>query len=46
LIFSVVIAYRIGRQHATSDSQAWRGTVPVSGFLTAVTLTFFYLYLG
>jgi polyferredoxin len=46
LIFSVVIAYRIGRQHAGSNNQAWRGTVPIAGFLTAVTLTFFWLYLG
>lgn len=46
LVFSVIIAYRIGRQHASSDSQAWRSTVPISGFLTAVTLTFFWLYLG
>ena len=46
LIFSVVIAYRIARQHAASAGQAWRSTVPILGFLTAVTLTFFYLYLG
>jgi hypothetical protein len=46
LIFSVVIAYRIARQHAQTDAQAWRGTLPVAGFLTGVTLTFLRLYLG
>jgi hypothetical protein len=46
LIFSVVIAYRIGRQHARTDSQAWRGTLPISGFLAGVTTVFLWLYLG
>jgi hypothetical protein len=46
LIFSVVIAYRIARQHAPTDLQAWRGTLPLAGFLTAVTLVFLRLYLG
>jgi hypothetical protein len=46
LVFSIVIAYRIGRQHARTDAQAWRGALPVAGFLTAVTLTFLRLYLG
>lgn len=46
LVFSVVIAHRIGRQHAATDEQAWRGTVPVSAFLTAATLTLLWLYLG
>ncbi len=46
LVFSVVMAYRIGRQHARTDIQAWRGTLPVAGFLTGVTLVFLRLYLG
>ncbi len=46
LVFSVVIAYRIGRQHAHTDAQAWRAALPVSGFLAGVTTLFFWLYLG
>ncbi len=46
LVFSVVTAYRIGRQHTRSDAQAWRGALPVSGFLAGVTTLFFWLYLG
>jgi polyferredoxin len=46
LVYSVVIAYRIGRQHTRSDGRAWRGTLPVSAFLSATTLTFLWLYLG
>ena len=46
LVFSIGIAYRIGRQHARSDAQAWRGALPISGFLAAATLVFLRLYLG
>jgi hypothetical protein len=46
LAFSTFIAYRISRQHAQTESQAWRGTLPVSGFLVGVTLVFLRLYLG
>lgn len=46
LIFSVVIAYRIGRQHSRSHAQAWRGTLPIAAFLTGVTVMFLRLYLG
>jgi ferredoxin len=46
LIFSIVIAYRIGRGHASTPGQAWRGTLPIATFLTGVTLTFLRLYLG
>jgi hypothetical protein len=46
LAFSTFIAYRISRQHARTDAQAWRGTLPVSGFLVGVTLVFLRLYLG
>jgi polyferredoxin len=46
LVISIVIAYRIGRQHARSDIQAWRGMLPIAGFLAGVTLIFLGLYLG
>jgi hypothetical protein len=46
LVFSLFIAYRIGRQHTRTDIQAWRGTLPMSGFLVGVTLVFLRLYLG
>jgi hypothetical protein len=46
LIFSVVIAYRIGRQHSRSHAQAWRGTLPIAAFLTGVSVMFLRLYLG
>lgn len=46
LVYSVVIAYRIGRQHTRSDAAAWRGTLPIAAFLSASTLTFLWLYLG
>jgi hypothetical protein len=46
LVFSIVIAYRIGRQHASSEAQAWRASLPVSAFLAGVTLVFLRLYLG
>jgi polyferredoxin len=46
LVFSVVVAYRINRQHAPTDAQAWRGALPIAGFLAGVTLLFLYLYLG
>ena len=46
LIFSIFIAYRIGRQHAHSEAQAWRAALPVSAFLAGVTLVFVRLYLG
>jgi Na+-driven multidrug efflux pump len=43
---STIIAYRIGRQHTRTDEQAWRSTLPIAGFLAAVTLVFLRLYLG
>jgi hypothetical protein len=46
LVYSVVIAYRIGRQHTRSDARACRGTLPIAAFLSATTLTFLSLYLG
>ena len=46
LVFSVVTAYRIGRQHTATHAQAWRGVLPVSSFIASVTLVFLWLYLG
>ena len=46
LVFSIVTAYRIGRQHTQTESQAWRGVLPVAGFLTSLTLIFLWLNLG
>lgn len=45
LVYSTTIAYRIGRQHTATDALAWRGTLPIAGFLTAVTLILLRLYL-
>lgn len=44
--FSISIAFRIGRQHTGSDALAWRGALPVTAFLSGVTLVFLKLYLG
>jgi len=46
MAFSIVVAYRIVRQHAETNAQAWRGTLPLAGFLTGVTLVFLRLYVG
>lgn len=46
LVYSVVIAHRIGRQRSRDDAQAWRGTLPVASFLGTTTLAFLWLYLG
>lgn len=46
LVFSIVTAYRLVRQHAATEVQAWRGTLPVAAFLTGLTLTFLWLNLG
>lgn len=46
LVFSIIVAYRIGRQHAATDARAWRGTLPVAGFLAVSTLVFVRLYVG
>lgn len=46
LSFSIRIAFRIGRQHARSDALAWRGALPITAFLAAVTLGFLKLYVG
>jgi len=46
LVYSVVIAYRIGHQHTRSNARAWRSTLPISAFVSATTFTFLWLYLG
>ena len=46
LVYSTVVAYRILRQRTNADSLTWRGTLPVAGFLSAVTFTFLRLYIG
>lgn len=46
LVFSILTAYRLSRQQAQTDEQAWRATLPIAGFLLAVTLLFLRLYLG
>jgi polyferredoxin len=45
LVYSTTIAYRIGRQHTPTNTLAWRGTLPIAGFLTGVTLILLRLYL-
>jgi len=46
LAYSIVIAHRIGRRRAATEALAWRATLPVAGFLSAVTLVLLRLYLG
>ena len=46
MVFSVYIAYRIGRQHTATESQTIRGLVPIATFLAVVTVAFLRLYLG
>jgi len=46
LVTAVYLAYRIGRQNGADHAGALRAAVPVSAFLTAVTLVFLRLYLG
>jgi len=46
LVFSICIAYRIGRQHSADDGQTIRGLIPIAASLAVATLTFLRLYLG
>ena len=48
LLLSIVVAYRISRQHspAAPSQRVWWGTLPVAVFQTTVTLVFVWLYLG
>ncbi|MBI5957429.1 MAG: 4Fe-4S binding protein [Chloroflexi bacterium] len=46
LLFSVNTAYKIARQNSQDHRLAFLATLPVTGFLTLVTLGFLRLYLG
>ncbi|MFQ5342968.1 MAG: 4Fe-4S binding protein [Anaerolineae bacterium] len=46
LVTAVYLAYRIGRQNGADHAGALRAAVPVTAFLTAITLVFLRLYLG
>ncbi|MFB0536415.1 MAG: 4Fe-4S binding protein [Anaerolineae bacterium] len=46
LVFSIYVAYRIGRQHGTDESQSIRGLIPIAAFLAVATVAFLRLYLG
>lgn len=47
LLFSITVAYRIGRQLGPSEhvERAWWATLPVAVFMTGVTLMFVGMYL-
>lgn len=46
LVTSIYLAYRIGRQNGADHAGALRAAVPITTFLTAVTLILLRLYLG
>lgn len=46
LLFSIHVVYRIAQQHNPLAFHAWKATLPIAGFMTALTLVFFRLYLG
>lgn len=46
LVFSIYIAYRIGRQHSADQGQTIRGLMPIAASLAVATLSFLRLYLG
>ncbi len=46
LLFALDIAYRIARQHSRDHHSAFLTTLPIAGFLAAVTVGFLRLYLG
>ncbi|HIQ06055.1 MAG TPA: 4Fe-4S binding protein [Anaerolineae bacterium] len=46
LLFTLNIAYRIACQHSNEHKLAFLATLPVAGFLAAVTSGFLRLYLG
>jgi plastocyanin len=54
LVFSIYVAYRIGRQHSADESpvtcgeprRTIRGLIPIAAFLAVVTVAFLRLYLG
>lgn len=46
LLFAVNIAYRIAKQHSRSHHQAMVAALPLTGFLSGITLIFLRLYIG
>lgn len=46
LLFSVQTAYKIARQHVNTHRAAFGAMLPICGFLTLLTLSFLWLYLG
>lgn len=46
LLFSVNIVHRIASQNSQATGQALKATVPIAGFMLAMTLIFMGLYLG
>jgi hypothetical protein len=46
LVAAIALAYRIGRQQGADHQRALRAAMPISGFLTAVTLVFLWLFVG
>jgi len=54
LVFSIYVAYRIGRQYSADEGRAAcgepgrtiRGLIPIAAFLAVVTVAFLRLYLG
>jgi hypothetical protein len=46
LVAAIYLAYRIGRQNGADHAAALRAALPVTAFLTSVTLVFLRLYLG
>jgi plastocyanin len=54
LVFSIYVAYRIGRQHSADEGQATcgeprrtiQGLIPIAAFLAVATVAFLRLYLG
>jgi polyferredoxin len=46
LVTAIYLAYHIGRQNGADHAGALRASVPITAFLTTVTLVFLRLYLG
>lgn len=46
LVFSIYVAYRIGREQGAAATQIIRGLIPITAFLTGVSVIFLRLYLG
>ncbi|MCQ9208936.1 MAG: hypothetical protein NG712_06135, partial [Omnitrophica bacterium] len=45
-LFSLAYGYRISKQTYSREDQARRGWIPILAFLTLITLTFVWLFLG